>query len=900
MKSVKKLLVMLAVMMVAACALSQVALVYADSATADEIYQNNREAVLKIDDGDNFDYLYDLAKTDENYLTTMQNVADVANAYGEYVSAYDEADYFAADWNNMSKIMALTLNKIKLTEENRLNYNSAPFISRIAEDKALLDAYTTKQASYQAKKASAAAAVTERRNYLLSANDSNPDGSPEKVVGYYDREGVDLVEGIKSTFETQLDALTYDNSDYDASVKAVNDLKNKAIADMNVVRRNDVERAYDMLQDFYAIERGEKPGNVEQQKQDTATAITALNPFFENASQGVLKEYSNEKKAFEDFFDENQIDDSTYADKPTISTKDGIVTIVAKDDDGNEIGVFPSRGELRVYEVTMSSAKRYNAQKAALNDNGGKGSVAYYIDVEVYKYSELWKSKTEVDGKRVHYEITVDLDRYFDAYAKANKWGLEKFNIDLRLFKNVDQYENIAEYISTLNGKGSACYYYFVENNEANASALSYSLDGKKLTFVADNLGAFAVMGNAKPSLFLNPWFYLLALAGIVLLIILIIILSKLGKCKIVFNTNGGTEIKPVKVKVGESIVMPDNPTREGFAFGGWFADAEFENRFVETVATKRGKLKVYAKWLDPKDADEEQAETEQTATDETKLDEYYNTIRRTTLSYALPAANDRAIDGETLVRAYKKDDGVYVYLALDASTEGVKAAEGALAKDTPALVTVADDESLKTALTLIDKVMTDRGLVKTDREIGQLKVGASNGFGYRVRFTPDQGEGGSETKADEQPAQAEEDAWAEQTATEEPTAAPTQEQVDEYYKTVRRTTLGYALLSENENVTEGEMLVRACKKQDGVYVYLALDTSIEGVKAAEGDLAKETPALVTVADDESLETALTLIDKVMTDRGFEKTDVEIEDLPEDGLNEFGYRVKFNEPNKDE
>ena len=47
------------------------------------------------------------------------------------------------------------------------------------------------------------------------------------------------------------------------------------------------------------------------------------------------------------------------------------------------------------------------------------------------------------------------------------------------------------------------------------------------------------------------------------------------------FNTNGGSEIEDKKVNLLETLVLPDNPTKEGGKFEGWFTDESLSNAFV-------------------------------------------------------------------------------------------------------------------------------------------------------------------------------------------------------------------------------------------------------------------------------------------------------------------------------
>ena len=65
----------------------------------------------------------------------------------------------------------------------------------------------------------------------------------------------------------------------------------------------------------------------------------------------------------------------------------------------------------------------------------------------------------------------------------------------------------------------------------------------------------------------------------------------------VTFDSKGGSEVKAVKVKKGNTITLPANPTKVDFIFGGWFTDDDtFKNQFdAKTPITAN--LTLYAKW---------------------------------------------------------------------------------------------------------------------------------------------------------------------------------------------------------------------------------------------------------------------------------------------------------------
>ena len=69
----------------------------------------------------------------------------------------------------------------------------------------------------------------------------------------------------------------------------------------------------------------------------------------------------------------------------------------------------------------------------------------------------------------------------------------------------------------------------------------------------------------------------------------------------VTFNSNGGTEVASITVTSGSTIEAPTNPTKEGYAFAGWYKDKEtFNDMFI--FGTDGDKITeditLYASWL--------------------------------------------------------------------------------------------------------------------------------------------------------------------------------------------------------------------------------------------------------------------------------------------------------------
>lgn len=68
----------------------------------------------------------------------------------------------------------------------------------------------------------------------------------------------------------------------------------------------------------------------------------------------------------------------------------------------------------------------------------------------------------------------------------------------------------------------------------------------------------------------------------------------------VTFDSNGGTNVPSQTVEYGGTLTMPDNPTRDGYVFSGWFKDIEFTQRFVfgENGDKVTADITPYARWV--------------------------------------------------------------------------------------------------------------------------------------------------------------------------------------------------------------------------------------------------------------------------------------------------------------
>ena len=64
----------------------------------------------------------------------------------------------------------------------------------------------------------------------------------------------------------------------------------------------------------------------------------------------------------------------------------------------------------------------------------------------------------------------------------------------------------------------------------------------------------------------------------------------------VTFNPNGGSAVAAQKVAEGKAAAKPADPKRDGYAFGGWYADAKLTKAY-EFKAAVKADVTLYAKW---------------------------------------------------------------------------------------------------------------------------------------------------------------------------------------------------------------------------------------------------------------------------------------------------------------
>ena len=65
----------------------------------------------------------------------------------------------------------------------------------------------------------------------------------------------------------------------------------------------------------------------------------------------------------------------------------------------------------------------------------------------------------------------------------------------------------------------------------------------------------------------------------------------------VTFDSRGGTDVASQEKYYGDLVDVPEPPTREGYTFTGWYADANCANAWVMETYIVNDDLTLYAGW---------------------------------------------------------------------------------------------------------------------------------------------------------------------------------------------------------------------------------------------------------------------------------------------------------------
>lgn len=416
-------------------------------------------------------------------------------------------------------------------------------------------------------------------------------------------------------------------------------------------------------------------------------------------------------------------------------------------------------------------------------------------------------------------------------------------------------------------------------------------------------------------------WFAI-GLGALVLLLILIAIFSP-KKVKIIFNITKNKRVV-IKCKYKKIIKYPKIKAPTGKRLEGWYKDKAFTELYESYMLDTKKTLNLYAKFVSvneevanpvvanavepivnapvinnvvspnqPEPVVEKAQEpivvdpvavaipaanvVEESINEIPSLlsaGEIYDNIRYTLLCYERTKAFSKVgvVRKQFIAEMFEKNGKIYLYLAIDpdamiAKGYNVEKFSEREFSVVPCKKVILNSKDYQEALDLIEETMLFNNLIKSEtayvKKVISDEQTRRSGFAFFIK-----------------------NEYVATTA-------------DDYYKLLRASTNCYTVSPKAKNLGEAsnKMILKMFKKEDEVYLYLALDADKEGLDFVGYDRNfVDTPAMFVIKTADDFNKANVLIDKLMTafemEKHPEKAELSLEEPVQKNCG-YGYRIRF-------
>lgn len=866
--------------------------------------------------GDNsgtiFKHLFSIAleKPDE-YVEVVKAVVDVAEKRSDAYKLIETGDI--DEENAADDIEFGSLNEAKKHAENFLKNSvldktdvnpaiySAKYdnvVLKYLEFKNELDAIReTDKEEFETQRLKAAEDIGAEYKKLILTTDASDRKGNQKVGAYSAEQLVKLNdvlakyveyvdEAYKPAEDGELAKVGYSAKQIIAKRAELESVKNKAIEELGRIKKNVFEVVFSEYMAYLAANEkyqaaepgaekdllGEKRDNLlgALQSNNYARVNEALS-FYNGASKEVKSKYDADKTNLDHFI---EVTPPLVLPELVSSITDeyGVVKITAYFDEStpSEAKVFSKKDDGgSVIVLASANGARKRTANGLIKSENNLFSVAYFINFNFYtgkykptklpetafKYNEDGTKRTYPNGKfvtgNVYYRVEIDLNKYYEKYCKPRGYESDKLS-------------NVENAFSACNdGNSALCYVYKGDKIEKTyvPGSKQTELEGGKLVFYTKSFNDICVAGTGLENLLTNPWFWVLALVALILLIIIVKIVIKNFKYSIKFVSNGGTAVRSIRVAKGEAIILPEAPTKTGLVFAGWFIDEACTVRFIETKLRRRKGYKLYAKWAAPVSAE--------------LLTSFYDGLRTFMVSYEKCSFKPTLgmVERELIANMFGEENYVVLYLALKADkAKELPGGESASShKDKkfaalPTKVIISDAKSYADAIKLTEQTMIAKGLQM--KEVAPEKVTSTPeeraaGFAYYVK--------------------------------NERVAAS----MADYFELLRIGLKSYVLETDNGKFKPGDRFTfaRIYYTAKNVDLYMPVTKGIKELEKGEREPRfSDTPVHIVICDNGDMEKAFDVIEKSMLSYGFTKYPENSNDLEDVVLSDtdgFAYTIRF-------
>ena len=90
----------------------------------------------------------------------------------------------------------------------------------------------------------------------------------------------------------------------------------------------------------------------------------------------------------------------------------------------------------------------------------------------------------------------------------------------------------------------------------------------------------------------------IIIVAGIAAMVLLVLWSASGDGYSVRFDARGGSDVLSQSARYGEAVAEPTPPERNGYSFGGWFADEAYSVPWDFQSNRVEGDLTLYARWI--------------------------------------------------------------------------------------------------------------------------------------------------------------------------------------------------------------------------------------------------------------------------------------------------------------
>lgn len=284
------------------------------------------------------------------------------------------------------------------------------------------------------------------------------------------------------------------------------------------------------------------------------------------------------------------------------------VKLTAVDGDGNEVNAFDKNAKLDVRIGASPSIERNinlilnKSEKKAAAQSGfteaektentklleNAHSLKYYVTLSIMVPATTETAETAAQSTTNYIVMT---DSELDDIKQSS--GAIRFKVEFTFDK--EKVQNASEFVAL--GYEHTKIKFVCKNEQENK-------DGDediKMAVLLNDVSTSVSMAITSPDTFKNIALYvaigIVALILIICIIWIIVANVRRNKYKVKYDAMGGKFAGGQKVKLCKNLVYPNNPSKKGYRFIGWYTDRKCTKRF-EAVDKSKGCMTVYAKWV--------------------------------------------------------------------------------------------------------------------------------------------------------------------------------------------------------------------------------------------------------------------------------------------------------------